>query len=96
MKTQHTSGEWKITPFENRGYLILCNNEPLAHVKHIHEDVEDKANAKLIAAAPELLEALKEISKGEGRYDMDKLIHASNTIEDMKNIAKEAIKKATE
>jgi len=114
MKKQHTPGEWKITPFENRGYLILCNNEPLAHVKHIHEDVEDKANAKLIAEAGtvtnecgltprqlleqrnELLEALKEISKGEGRYDMDKLIHASNTIEDMKNIAKEAIKKATE
>jgi len=51
MKTQHTSGEWKITPFENRGYLILCNNEPLAHVKHIYGDVEDKANAKLIAEA---------------------------------------------
>ena len=43
----------------------------------------------------ELLEALKEITKGEGRFDMDRLIHASNTIEDMKSIANEAIKKAT-
>jgi len=57
---------------------------------------EAKANAKLITAAPEMLEALKEISKGNGRYDMDKLKHASNTIEDMKELAISAIKKATE
>lgn len=42
-----------------------------------------------------LLKALAEILKGEGRYDMDQLKHASNTIEDMKLIAKEAIKKIT-
>lgn len=41
----------------------------------------------------DLLEALKEIAKGEGRYDMDQLKHASNTVEDMKNLALTAIKK---
>jgi hypothetical protein len=41
----------------------------------------------------ELLETLVEISKGEGRYDMDQLKHASNTIEDMKELAEEAIQK---
>ena len=42
-----------------------------------------------------MLEALQDISKGEGRYDMDKLKHASNTIEDMKKLAFEAIEKVT-
>ena len=36
-------------------------------------------------------EALEEITKGEGRYDMDHLVHASNTIEDMRKLAKEAL-----
>lgn len=38
-----------------------------------------------------LLEALKEISKGEGAFDVDQLEHASNCIENMKSIANEAI-----
>lgn len=41
-----------------------------------------------------LLEALKEISKGQGAFSMDHLTHAVNTIEDMKGIAKVAIAKA--
>ena len=46
--------------------------------------------------APELLEALVRISEGAGRYDLDPLQHAANCIEDMKALALEAIKKATE
>jgi hypothetical protein len=42
-----------------------------------------------------MLEALQRISIGAGRYNEDKLIHASNTIEDMKELAIEAIKKVT-
>ena len=43
----------------------------------------------------ELLEALIEIAKGEGAFDFDRLIHANNTIENMKSIAQKAIKKET-
>jgi hypothetical protein len=39
------------------------------------------------------LTALLEISEGKGRYDMDRLKHASNTIEDMKDLADKAIKR---
>jgi len=39
-----------------------------------------------------LLKALKEISKGEGAYNLDPLKHASNTIDNMKSIALNAIK----
>ena len=43
----------------------------------------------------ELLEALQEIKKGEGAYNMDKYEHANNTIENMKSLATQAINKAT-
>jgi len=48
----------------------------------------------LHAAAPDLLEALKEIVKGRGAYNQDQLIHCSNTVEEMKETAKAAITKA--
>ena len=38
-----------------------------------------------------LVEALKEIQKGEGTFSMDHLEHASNTIESMKEIARKAL-----
>jgi len=38
-----------------------------------------------------VLELLKEISEGKGRYSIIPLKHADNTIEDMKTLAFEAI-----
>jgi DNA-binding MarR family transcriptional regulator len=35
--------------------------------------------------------ALKEIAKGEGRFSLDHLKHAKNTIEDMKELANQAL-----
>ena len=46
-------------------------------------------------AAPELLEALKEIAKGNGAFDHDPLKHAANVIRENTEIAKVAIAKAT-
>ena len=42
----------------------------------------------------DLLAALEEIAKGEGAFSMDPLSFASNTIENMKEIANAAIAKA--
>lgn len=47
---------------------------------------------KQAAEIARLREALKEIQKGEGAYSTDQLEHAGNTIENMKNIAREALK----
>lgn len=52
------------------------------------------ANAHLIAAAPELLEALKKIAEGKGPFSSDRLTHAENTIEAMRELARAAIAKA--
>jgi len=38
-----------------------------------------------------LRDALREIAKGEGRFSVDRLTHASNTVEDMKAIAVAAL-----
>ncbi len=36
-------------------------------------------------------EKLEEITRGAGRFSRDPLIHASNTVEDMKELAREAL-----
>jgi len=82
----HTPGPWKINNFR----FIMGNDRYIATLEEPNLD----SNARLIAAAPELLEALEEIAEGRGRYNQDPLQHASNCIEDMVSIAKEAIKKA--
>jgi len=43
------------------------------------------------AAAPQLQAALEKISLGEGRFHRDRLQHAINCIEDMREIAKQAL-----
>ena len=45
-------------------------------------------------ATPDMYEALEGIAEGKGRFDCDRLKHASNTIDDMKELANEALAKA--
>lgn len=65
MKTKHTKGPWKLSegyligPDDNLVKISLRENSS-AHVKE-----EEVANARLVAAAPELLEALLEIIETE-------------------------------
>ena len=91
MKTKHTSGPWLYRPTVNdNGFYIETVDK--SHQKTFIGDIggglqsrsEIKSNAKLIAAAPELLETLIEVLR----------------ISDRNHIAwinaKRAIKKATE
>ena len=66
METKFTKGEWKVAQLNN---LVDAKNGEILHVVTNHENYyneictlyrnkdENKANAKLIAAAPDLLEA---------------------------------------
>lgn len=65
MKTQHTKGEWVIEQHHPsiyvcsgyKGFVIAeVTNQQISHF--IGNDEEAQANAKLIAAAPDMLEAL--------------------------------------
>jgi hypothetical protein len=67
MNTKHTPGPWGITETPpdreadyNGDHLITCRNgqHVLAKLEH-YSPAERRANARLIAAAPDLLEALQ-------------------------------------
>jgi hypothetical protein len=93
MNTKHTQGEWEFHYFGdngNRQCRIHSNNVTIAKVLQIDEA---EANAKLIAAAPELLEALKNLLKSHRQLSFDANHNLNDTpIEQMAYLA---IKKAT-
>ena len=96
----HTPGPWefvpKLTASENhRGFFIRAEKPTkngkwaLAEVQPGDEDGNlGRANARLIAAAPDLLEALELIAKG---YDEGQSLSGTNCAD----IARAAIAKAT-
>ncbi len=64
MMSKHTPGPWRI--IEIRGRAVILEPEQDGHVCKISEWAdeyaeEQEANARLIAAAPELLEALENL-----------------------------------
>ena len=73
-----TKGEWKITTSLDSETDIRCNGLRIAEVKHFQDVLslndpsikEGKANAKLIAAAPELLAALNEFKNAIDNEDI--------------------------
>jgi hypothetical protein len=90
MKTQHTAGTWtakdgQIYPEET--------GKTIALIPYYSGTEEQEANAKLIAAAPELLETLKGTMQALGRM-IDKYNPDSIEAEWIGN-ANEAIRNAT-
>lgn len=77
METQHTPGPWKIKGADIVGERYVCelfnwSVEPCApQYSEINAafEAEHNANARLIAAGPELLEALKQATRELERID---------------------------
>ena len=97
MQTKHTSGTWEAVKFESSNdYTIfsdLCST-PIADiwVSDAIPKEETESNAKLIAASPLLLEALKECLFGLEIANKEKPCKGfKNSIK----MAQEAINKAT-
>jgi len=59
MKTKHTPGPWTAKFFRNTGLEVRGQDTRLVYEITEPLDAEDGANAHLIAAAPEMLEALE-------------------------------------
>ena len=66
--SKHTQGEWWVQVVENEGvnplYLVCCESfaPPIAHVDyHDERPAAAKADAHLIAAAPDMLELLESL-----------------------------------
>lgn len=86
---KHTKGKWILKPDNS----IMSSKNRSAVICQIgsadNNDIEKEANAKLIAAAPELLEALQLLLKASYR-------NATSVIETpVEVMAREAIEKAT-
>lgn len=88
-EVKHTPGPWRIEADRQHGEhfdTILIRtaewdesgHERNFTVARITGCENAQANARLIAAAPDLLEALKEIAKGEGEFSRDPYEHAKN------------------
>lgn len=106
MKQQHTAGEWKSKqhPMFNNGIEIYSNKKKIAELYSFKANIElekereilheeTAANAKLIAASPELLETLNWIVN-EIETTPEQLSDALLGLIKIKAIS--AIKKATE
>ena len=91
----HTPGPWKAVQ-RQYWWSIETDTEEITSspdAERRYGCVEKEENARLMAAAPEMLEALEDIARGAGPYSRDPLTHASNTIEYMVSIAQSAIAK---
>jgi hypothetical protein len=83
MSTQHTPGPWKtngdpyVSTADGRRSIAFCDSHQQAH--------EDRANARLIAAAPDLLDALLRVLRDV----------ASDGLDGWEDQARAAIAKAT-
>lgn len=62
LKTQHTKGPWIV--WKGKDYITVETKDGQTIIPPIkYPDEEQRANSRLIAAAPELLEALKELTE---------------------------------
>ncbi len=89
MKTKHTREKWKVESCNVRT-TIVSDETPVCNLFNLGEETE--ANAKLIEAAPELLEALEmAVNILECKHGFHKKFDNPRSIEEMKS----AIAKAT-
>jgi hypothetical protein len=100
MSTQHTPGDWDIC-WDGKRYVIHDNTALQRHIAYTSDggvpDDEAWANACLIAAAPELLEALR-VMVAEGRHVHAALAQmgwSANAFSEAAERADAAIAKAT-
>ena len=88
-KTQHTPGPWKLTNCTLYGATLTGRIATL----HSGDDASFDANKKLIAAAPELLEALK-FGLKELDFGGEPSTPIGHSIRKFQKIAQQAINKA--
>lgn len=76
----HTPGPWRVAPasdYRDADLNVDANTRAFICAAGTRGDVEAEANAKLIASAPSLLEALNGLCKALGKLPADTLDKAS-------------------
>ena len=88
---KHTKGPWEISRgAQNYAFSIESGSKTIALVPHIPGKMVTKANAQLIAAVPELLEACERLLDDWHSDDANFYIKEPKHLE----LARQAIKKA--
>jgi len=90
METKHTPGPWKAYESADAGWFDIESEGGLDVLGY--EGCAKEANARLIAAAPDLIEALDTLTLVVGMTPMKGNLEALQEAQDM---ARAAIKKAT-
>lgn len=90
MSSMHTSGPWRVA----FGTLVMKDNVVVADARNIFDIDLAEANARLIAVAPEILQALKLLLRDCCRIGLD--LHGFGHIPDFESLdkARAAIAKA--
>jgi hypothetical protein len=79
MKTKHTPGPWTLDYNGEQGFTIVKINrskiidefeQVICQRSTGHNQIETEANARLIAASPEMLEVLIDVYRNELYYQM--------------------------
>lgn len=96
--TKHTKGEWKIER-NSDGYIYVSVLDDHEVIATINNKEEEKANAKLIVAAPQLLvelnQCIEAIESHRRQFRINGIVPAWQSENTLKS-AKETIKKITE
>ena len=97
MEKKFTKGKWKLDAdfIFSENDEVICDTNPIGITKTVFRRSEEEflANGRLIAAAPELLEALNDLIIAD---ELSSVRPAICCWDDLINKAKETIKKATE
>lgn len=94
--TKHTPGPWRYGLAQNyQGFFVAPGNATLTLAAVHNYPAHTEANAKLIAAAPDLLEALKKISNWLACSQIASPEDMAQSFGDMEDLADSAIAKAT-
>ena len=75
MSAKHTPGPWKMRETYSNGEPNGCVIEPMRYELTTSNNDENYANARLIAAAPEMLEALRAFTASWDAYHADEGIY---------------------
>jgi hypothetical protein len=94
MNTKHTPGPWSYYPDENR--IVAFTEYTIANLERSMKPESDEANSKLIAAAPELLEALHHILRAHDSGNNGAFMGEAVLCGHFAEKARAAIAKATE
>ena len=78
-KVPYTPGPWRIEEFRKGSYLVTARNAGIAREGVVAQHVPGSANARLIAAAPELFEALENLMDFlfHGKKDRQAILRAT-------------------